>query len=392
MLLQNKFSPEKIEKFKDDWWLIPKKLFDGRSFTDNQALHIQNGKITNILPIDDVANDENVFHTSKLVCPGFFDIQVNGGGGIMFNNDPSVKGLETIFNAHLPFGTTSWLPTLITDSDEKMHQGVDAVISCKGKYGVAGIHLEGPYLNPIKKGTHNLEFIRKMDNTIVELVQKLTKADIPTLITLAPECVPEGSISKLVSHGAKISIGHTNATASQARSGLDEGATCFTHLFNAMPQMLSRDPGVVAEAIESNAYCGIIADGHHVAFQMLSLAIRARTEENKMIVVTDAMSSVGGPDHFNLYGEKIEVNAGKLINKNGDLAGAHIDMISSVQNLISGVGLVAENALSMATKNPAEMMGLSEKIGSISTGCDANLLLLSDDFEISDIIFNGRVC
>lgn len=372
------------------WWLAPTKLFDGRNFQTNLAIGIKAGKITKLAALTDIPQGEAIIHSDHQAIPGFFDIQINGGGNAMFNNEPSVETLETIYQAHLQFGTTSWLPTFITDTDENMQKAVDAVIAAKGKYGIAGIHLEGPYLNLLRKGTHKPDYIRSFEPIIFELAAQLKAADIPLLITLAPECAPQGAVQKLIALGAIISAGHSNATAAEAQAGLAAGISCFTHLYNAMPPMTSRAPGIVAEALDSQAYCGIIADGFHVSYQMLALAIRARKLDHHMIVVTDAMATVGGADHFSLYGEKISVSDGKLINQNGDLAGAHIDMIASVINLISHVGLTPESAFSMATQNPATLMSVQNNIGIIAQGANADILLLDDEFGIQTIIAGGK--
>lgn len=371
------------------WWILPKSLFDGVSLHTDMAVQIVNDKIVSLSQKSNIPESTQVWQTSFHICPGFFDIQVNGGGGVMFNNAPTVATLETIYNAHLQFGTTSWLPTFITDKAAPMRQAVNAVIEANGRFGVAGIHLEGPYINIKRKGTHKESYIRQIEPLIFEMVKRLADNDIPTLITLAPECVPEGTIEKLVALGAKVSAGHTAATADQTKQALEEGLSCFTHLYNAMPPMTSREPNIVGEALNSEAYCGIIADLHHVSAQMLGIAIRSRKISNRMIVVTDAMSTIGGPEYFELYGEIIEVTDGRLVNQSGSLAGAHIDMISSVKNLVNDVRVDAETALAMATYNPANLMELERNIGRITANSNADLLLLDDELNLRNVIASG---
>ena len=373
-----------------EWWIAPQHLFDGRKLHHDVALLIKAGKIIRLADIAKMPQEARVWQIKGTLCPGFFDIQVNGGGGVLFNNSPTLATLETIYNAHKQFGTLSWLPTFITDKPEGMREAVNAVIEAKGRFWVEGIHLEGPYLNVTRKGTHKASYIRAVEPLIFDLVADLALANIPVLITLAPECVPAGTIAKLSALGAIVSAGHSAATAEQTAAALDEGLTCFTHLYNGMPQMTSRQPGIIGEALNSTVYCGIIADGHHVADQMLGIAIRSRKIPHHMILVTDAMSTIGGQDHFVLYDELIKVENGRLVNQAGSLAGAHIDMISSVKNLINNADIDVETAMAMATQNPATLMGLDGQVGMLKAGANANILFLNDDYDLDYKLINGQ--
>ena len=314
---------------------------DGRSITARRAL----GSDTPDLRV-------------RLLMPAPTDLQVNGGGGVMLNSDPSADAMRAIAAAHLRVGTGAILPTLITDSPDRLEAAADAAIACRGEPGILGLHLEGPHLNPARKGTHDPQHMRPLDARTMAALRRLRAAGVPVLLTLAPEISDPALIAEAAAMGVVVSAGHSAATADQARAGLEAGVTMFTHLFNAMPQMSSRDPGIIAAAILSEAYCGLIADGVHVSWDMLRLAIAARPRAERMFLVSDAMATVGGPEHFTLYGQEITLRNGRLVNAQGALAGAHVDMVTSLANLHrhAGVGLAA--AVAMATDAPRAAMGL----------------------------------
>lgn len=365
------------------WWLAPRRLFDGAAFRDGMALRIDNGKIAAIGP---VTGDAPVVTSDFIAAPGYVDLQVNGGGGALFNNAPSVETLATIGAAHRARGTTSWLATFITDAPDRLDQAVDAVIANAGANGVAGIHIEGPHLAPERRGTHAAQYLRPFDDRTLASVKRLRDAGIPTMLTLAPERVDFGTIRKLSEMGVVVSAGHTAANAAQIRAALDEGLRCFTHLHNAMTPMNSREPGVVGAALDSDAYCGVIADLHHVSATTLRVSFRARPKPGLMFLVSDAMSTVGGPDFFDLYGQRIEVRDGRLVNAEGSLAGAHLDMATAVRNVVAKLGEPAEHAFSMATSIPAAAMRLDGKIGAFVPGAKADIVLLDDALKIRDVV------
>lgn len=365
------------------WWLAPRRLFDGAAFRDGMALRIDNGKIAAIGP---VTGDAPVVTSDFIAAPGYVDLQVNGGGGALFNNAPSVETLATIGAAHRARGTTSWLATFITDAPDRLDQAVDAVIANAGANGVAGIHIEGPHLAPERRGTHAAQYLRPFDDRTLASVKRLRDAGIPTMLTLAPERVDFGTIRKLSEMGVVVSAGHTAANAAQIGAALDEGLRCFTHLHNAMTPMNSREPGVVGAALDSDAYCGVIADLHHVSATTLRVSFRARPKPGLMFLVSDAMSTVGGPDFFDLYGQRIEVRDGRLVNAEGSLAGAHLDMATAVRNVVAKLGEPAEHAFSMATSIPAAAMRLDGKIGAFVPGAKADIVLLDDALKIRDVV------
>lgn len=365
------------------WWLAPRRIFDGTAFRDNVALRIENGKIAAIGPVTGAAP---VMESAFIAAPGYVDLQVNGGGGALFNNAPTRETLAIIGAAHRKHGTTAWLATFITDAPDRLDQAIDAVIANAGANGVAGIHIEGPHLAPERRGTHAAQYLRPFDDRTLASLKRLRGANIPTMLTLAPERVEAGTIRKLVELGVIVSAGHTAANAAQIRAALDEGLRCFTHLHNAMTPMNSREPGVVGAALDSDAYCGVIADLHHVSATTLRVSLRARPRPARMFLVSDAMSTVGGPDFFELYGQRIEVRDGRLVNAEGSLAGAHLDMATAVRNVATKLGEPVEQALAMATSIPAAAMRLNGKIGGFRPGAKADIVLLDDVLTVREIL------
>jgi N-acetylglucosamine-6-phosphate deacetylase len=339
-------------------WIRPDAVFDGNTLWYDRAALVEDGYITQITAVADLPKGCNVLSKKVVLAPGLFDVQVNGGGGVMLNNQPTPDGVRTIALAHRKVGTAFTLPTVITDSQDVMEKAAHAVLDQYGKNGVLGIHIEGPHINHAHKGTHNPAFIRPLDTATLALIETLRTHELPVLLTLAPETAQPGEIAGLSRMGVVVSAGHSAANAQQTENALSEGLRSFTHLFNGMPQMTSRAPGIVGAAINSDAWCGIIADGHHVDDRMLALAIRARPHPDRMVLVSDAMSTIGGPDHFEIYDEVIQVQNGRLINAAGSLAGAHIDLRTSVARLVNHAGVSLRNALAMATNNPRDMMRL----------------------------------
>ena len=332
----------------DHLWL------DGR-LQGGFAAEMEDGALRRVRPL---AAGETPDVRPHVLMPACTDLQVNGSGGTMLNSEPTPAGIRRIVETQRARGTGWVLPTLITTTPQDMDRAVEAALETWGMPGFLGLHLEGPHLNPARKGTHDARFMRPFDDATLAALRRLRAGSIPVMLTLAPETVPAERIRAAADLGVVVSAGHTAATADEARQGLSAGVSCFTHLFNAMPPMLSREPGAASAAISSDAYIGIIADGHHVAWEMIALACRARPAERRMFLVSDAMATIGGPDHFTLYGERIEVRDGALINAQGSLAGAHIDMLTSLRNLVHHVGLPLAEAVAMATDNPHRAMGL----------------------------------
>ena len=360
-------------------WLLPDRLFDGQFLQGGIALKVTQGIVQALQPVADLPPTAPLHRIAGVLTPGYLDLQVNGGGGVQFNNDPSPHTLHVMKTALHRLGTTGIMPTVITDAPHVLEAAVTAAIATAGTPGLLGLHIEGPHIAPARRGTHAAQFIRPMDASTFTHVERLRAANIAVMITLAPEAVCPSQVRALVALGAIVSIGHSDATAAQVEALLAEGAQCFTHLFNAMSPMLNRAPGVTGAAINSQAWCGFICDGHHVADDMLALAIRARPLPDRMFLVSDCMATVGGGDSFALYGQDIRLIDGRLVNAEGSLAGAHITMAQSVARLITRLQIDPAQALAMATSVPAALIG-QPALGQLIGRALGDLLLLGPDW------------
>ncbi len=348
-------------------WLHPRTVFDGATLRSDIVVLIEAGRVVSLIPRADLPAGTKPEAVDAVLSPGLFDVQVNGGGGVMLNNDPTREGVRKIAAAHRSVGTAFTLPTVITDLPEITERAADAVLAEHGKGGVLGIHIEGPHISLAHKGTHDPARIRPFNSRTRDLLLRLRQHNLPVLFTVAPETLQAGTIADLTAMGVTVAAGHSAATAEQTERALAEGLAGFTHLFNGMPQMTSRAPGIVGAALNSEAYCGIIADGHHVDDRVVRLAFRARPISGHMVLVSDAMSTIAGPDYFTLYGETIRVLDGKLVNANGSLAGAHIDLKTSVRRLVENVGIGLQDALWAATNAPRDFMRIPRQglVGSL---------------------------
>lgn len=310
---------------------------------------------------------------------GLIDLQVNGGGSVMVNSAPEPESLRAIAAAHRRFGTTWILPTVITDRAEVMEQAAEAALGVQGEAGQLGLHIEGPHLARTKRGTHDGAYIRPLDAKTIAVVERLRAEQVAVMITLAPEAAAPEQIAELSQMGAIVSLGHTDATAEHIAEAITAGARCGTHLFNAMSQMQGRAPGAVGAILNSDIPFGLICDGHHVAFEMIALALRAAGPDRGFIV-SDAMATVGGADHFTLYGKTIAVDGGRLVNAEGNLAGAHVTMAEGLRNLVQQAGVSFEDALRMGLSTPARVIGRPDLAGLIGQKlCD--LIVWDDDFK-----------
>jgi N-acetylglucosamine-6-phosphate deacetylase len=326
----------------------------------------------------------------QLLLPGFIDTQVNGGGGVLFNDDPSVEAIRAIGAAHRRFGTTGFLPTLISDDLDVVARAVAAVKAAIDARvpGVLGIHIEGPFINVERKGVHDPAKLRDLDDSAVGLLTSLKSGK--TLVTLAPEMTTSEIIRRLTAAGVKVSAGHTNATYEQISLALRNGLTGFTHLFNAMSQLTGRAPGVVGAALDhADSWCGLIVDGHHVAPVVMRLALRSKRRDRFMIV-TDGMPSIGTTDtSFDLQGRSISVKDGLLLDEMGRLAGSHTDMAQAVRNAVEMLAINLPEAIQMATRNPAAFLGLESQLGRIAAGYRANLVLADEGVRVLDTWIDG---
>ncbi len=345
-------------------------------------IHIKDGIIY------DIGEDlkGNIIETSGIISAGFIDTQVNGGGGVLFNDEPNKQGIETIYNAHAKFGTTSMLPTLISDDIEKIEFAQNSVSASHD--GILGIHIEGPFINAIKKGIHDETKFKILNS---EYIKKLTRLKTKlTLITLAPELQAKGAIEKLVNNGAIISAGHTNATAEDLMHAIEEGLTGFTHLYNAMSGLSAREPGAIGYALSFPlAYSGIIIDLAHVHPRNVRFAYDCLSARSLMIV-TDSMSVVGtNLKEFELYNKRITIENDTCYDENGVLAGSALNMAKAVKNAHEKIGIPLGAALQMASETPARFLGLNDKIGTIKIGYNADLIVLNDDLQVTQTYKNG---
>jgi N-acetylglucosamine-6-phosphate deacetylase len=370
-------------------------LIDGR-LAAGKAVLIADGRIAGVaglaevpagLPLADLGAD-------AILAPGFIDWQVNGGGGVMLNDQPTAAGMKTIVAAHRRFGTTRLLPTLITDTPDVMARLAEAAAT--PVQGVLGWHLEGPFLSPERKGIHRADFIRPLDAADVDVLKAF--AGGRSVVTLAPERAAPGTVARLVEAGLIVSLGHSATDAAHALRAVDEGATAVTHLFNAMSQMVGREPGLVGTAFDDDRLvAGMIPDGIHIAAANMRTAFKAMGSE-RLSLVTDAMSTIGLDDGvdptFQLMGREIRlsrdsVNGDRLTGADGTLAGAHLAMIEAVARTVKLVGVPLETALAMASATPAKLLGVADRFGQIASGYVADLVAFDGQYRVLNTWVDG---
>ncbi len=355
----------------------------------NKTLCMEQGVIQSIR---DATKQELADKYEGTLIPGFVDTQVNGGGGILFNHTPTYDALKTMANAHLQFGTTSMLPTLITDNAKMMAKAADAVSEAMADShpNIEGIHFEGPFLSKAKKGVHEESFIRTPSDS--ELATLCRKDIGKVLLTVAPESVSPSFIKEMVAEGIVVALGHTNASFEQVSEALTAGATGFTHLYNAMSAFTSRAPGAVGAALLfDNAYCGLIVDHHHVHPKSAELAIKVKGKE-KIMLVTDAMAHVGSNlNTLAFFNTEIKRSGSKLTTPDGTLAGSCLDMHGAVANTCHDLGASLTEASAMASSTPATFMGVQHKLGSLAAGQYANILLVDDNIKLANIWVKGSL-
>lgn len=363
------------------------RLFDGETLHQDVVVTVNDGYITSIVQsASDVAFDEQVTGT---IVPGFIDLQVNGGGGVLFNASPSLNGIRAIMAAHAQYGTTAMLPTLITDKIEVMEQAADAIaqaIAVK-EPGILGVHFEGPHLAVAKKGAHSEEFIRPISEQEWAI---LSRKDLGLVyVTLAPENVLLSDIEKMIELGIKVSLGHSNANYATAQAAIDAGADSFTHLFNAMSPLQGREPGMVGAAlINDSAICGLILDGLHVDYASCRVALQAKPK-GKLVLVTDAMPPVGSDQkEFDFFDRKVFRKGDKLTATTGELAGSALDMATAVANAQNKLGLSLQESVNMASLYPAQYIENSE-LGHLTVGAKADMVHLSDNGSVIDTWIAG---
>jgi N-acetylglucosamine-6-phosphate deacetylase len=369
------------------------KVLQKHTFLSGQAVVVDDSVIVDIVPTDELVQDthEIVDLNGHYLLPGFIDTQVNGGGGVLFNDAPDIDGIKTIVKAHRQFGTTGMLLTLISDELDAVQKGISAVNTAieTGVPGVLGIHIEGPFLNIDKRGIHDATKIRKLTAGIVNELEPV-KGGV-SVLTIAPETMDPALIRGLKDKGFVICAGHTNATYAETSTAIDHGVTGFTHLFNAMSQLGAREPGVVGAALDHHdTWCGVIADGVHVSGASLRIAYRCKGPE-KLMLVTDAMPPVGSSENeFILMGNRITAKDGVCIDAKGTLAGTALDMASAVRNMMKLTDCSLAEASIMASTSPASFLGLEKRTGSIKVGMLADFAVLNEQLNIVEVFNSGR--
>ena len=372
--------------------LTAERVFDGHGMRNGCAVIVDAARIADVVELSELDRSIPVRDLGDgILSPGFNDLQVNGGAGVLFNATPTVAAVKAIAAAHRAFGVTGLLPTVITDSPEVMVAAVTAVSEAIRLRvpGVLGIHIEGPFIDPKRKGAHDERFIRTPTEQDLKWLCGLDCGKV--VLTLAPNMVAPATIRRLAEAGIIVSLGHSDATAEEAMTAIENGARCFTHLFNAMSQMTGRSPGMVGAAFETQERtgCSLIADGHHVDRLALRAAIRAKPFGGAFYV-SDAMPSAAcGPNHFELQGRRVEVVDGRLQLSDGTLAGANITMRDAVIFGIGKLGLSIEESLRMATFYPALIIDGMIELGNLAAGYRANLVHLSDDLDVLETWIDG---
>lgn len=367
------------------------RLFDGEAFADGFAVVIEGKHI-----VDVVGASALKPHLSKvrldggLLAPGFIDVQVNGGGGALLNEDPSVAVISTIASSHRRFGTTGMLPTVITDDPGITRAAIAAVRASQaaGLVNVLGIHVEGPFLDAARKGAHDPNFIRGVTLSDIDMLASANCGSV--MLTLAPNRVSAEDVAKLVSLGIRVSLGHSDATSHEARAALAAGASSFTHLFNAMSQLTGREPGMVGAALaDDKSYIGVIVDGFHVHDTSLRLAFSA-TPQKRFMLISDAMPpAAGGPASFHLQGRTVTRKDGRLELPDGTLAGSNLTMDEAVRYCTTRLSVPLASALQMASRNPARFLG-REDLGVIKPGALASLVHLGEELNVRQTWVEGQ--
>jgi N-acetylglucosamine-6-phosphate deacetylase len=359
------------------------RVFDGEHFYTDHAVLIEGNRIAGLVPKSEIPVDaQHVSLAGGFLAPGFIDVQVNGGGGALLNHKATVNTVRSIANAHRRFGTTGLLPTVITDAPEVIAAAIAAVRQARaaGMTEILGIHVEGPFLDPTRKGAHDARYIRMITQQDVEMFGAADCGEV--MLTVAPNRVSPEMIAALVAKGVRMSLGHSDATFIEARAALAAGATSFTHLYNAMSQMTSREPGMVGAALtDTRSFIGVIADGQHVHDAMLKLAFSA-TPPHRFMLVSDAMPpAAGGPDTFTLQSRTVTRRNGRLQLPDGTLAGSNLTMDEAVRYCVERLDVPLGTALQMASRNPARFLNRTD-LGCIKSGALASLVHLNDQLGV----------
>src|ERR1700681_1307459 len=360
------------------------RIFDGCRWHNDAVILIDRGVVQRIVPRNQSADDwpTETMPPGTVLAPGFIDLQVNGGGGILLNDEPTPDAMRAIARAHRRYGTTSCLPTLISDTRTKATAAIAAAKLLDGTDGILGLHLEGPFISRSRRGIHRDDCILSATMDDLDWLGELSAVG-SSMVTLAPECVPAGFVKTLASSGIRCSVGHSEATADTLTAAVDEGLSGVTHLFNAMPAMSAREPGIVGVALtDDRLTAGIIVDGIHVDPVVVRAAFSAKNRNN-LALVSDAMPTVGTDrDHFELMGRQIHLRCGRLVSENGTLAGAHLSLASAVKNVVTFGGIFLDEALRAASLVPARFLGIERHRGTLVAGAQGDIVALTPNLEV----------
>lgn len=366
-------------------------IFDGMIRHLGAALLVKDEKVVGIGKVPATAQVHAL--NGGVIAPGFVDLQVNGGGGILFNDAQSVATLRRMSQAHARGGTTAFFPTLITDTPARVAAAIEATVQAidQGVTGIIGLHIEGPHLSVARKGAHDAALIRPMQDADLNLLLEAAKRLPHLMVTAAPESVSPAQIKTLTDAGVVISLGHTDANYEDCRAASEAGASCVTHLFNAMSQLAGRAPGLVGTALETGTlHAGLIADGIHVSAASIRIALQAKQGPAAVFLVSDAMATAGSDiTEFELNGRTIYRRDGRLTLQDGTLAGADLDMPTALRFMVNAVGVSADAALEMATSAPAEVIK-STSIGHLDIGAAADFVHLNADLELQAVWQSGK--
>jgi N-acetylglucosamine-6-phosphate deacetylase len=366
------------------------RLFDGERFLDDHALVVDGGTIRALVDLADRPRGEEIDLGGGVLAPGFIDWQINGGGGVLLNAEPTVDAIARIADAHRREGVTGFLPTVVTDAPDVLAAALTAARKAHARVpGALGVHVEGPFIDPRRKGAHPPEFIRPMRERDSEALIAMRAGVM--VVTLAPASVPLELVTRLARSGIVVSLGHSDATAEEAKAVFDAGARAATHLFNAMSQLSSRAPGVVGAVLaDPRVICGLIADGEHAHPAAYRTAIAAKGPRG-IALISDAMPpAAGGPNSFELQGRRIMRVGGKLVDDKGTLSGAAITLREAVRYVVLTLGLPLADALAMATLTPARLLGLDDRIGRLAPDFAANIVHLTNTLDVAGVWMGGH--
>ena len=371
--------------------LLGSQIFCGERFYDDHALLVEGKSIVDIVDKNNTPDNFNKIELDQgILAPGFIDLQVNGGGGVLFNNSPNKESLNTIIKAHQFFGTTSVMPTVISDSLEVLEQCIKTVTEeIKNNSSLLGIHIEGPFFNTKYRGVHQKKYISSINSDYLNLFESLK--GFPVMLTLAPECISSQQLKHLTSLGIKTLAGHSDATYDELDDAIKNGLDGFTHLFNAMGQISAREPGVVGSALHfENTFASIIVDLHHVHPSLIQLAYQLKPT-GKLFFISDSMATINhGKPSFELYDEVVNESDGRLVNSEGKLAGSSITQIDAVKNVYQKCNIPLNQALAMASRYPAEYLGIENHLGSLKPGYRADLVHFDSNFKVHNVWVSGK--